>query len=186
MRQIAHRARNHVEARQPREQVTARQREAILDRMRWGATPGYADGADYGRLPAAYTADLPGRRAAPTPVAVRTLDPRVFGLWGQGFGSFGQARTDGNAASLSRQTSGFVLGADVRLESGFRVGVAGGSALGGALAEGPGAQAAFLTCLGGAVLALGVAALGRRTLQPVLQGGRGPSSAGLGAKGSLT
>ncbi|TXM64754.1 autotransporter outer membrane beta-barrel domain-containing protein [Methylobacterium sp. WL12] len=101
-------------------------REAILDRMRWGATPGYADGADYGRLPAAYTADLPGRRAAPTPVAVRTLDPRVFGLWGQGFGSFGEARTDGNAASLSRQTSGFVLGADVRLESGFRVGVAGG------------------------------------------------------------
>ena len=101
-------------------------REAILDRMRWGATPGYADGADYGRLPAAYTADLPGRRAAPVPVAVRTLDPRVFGLWGQGFGSFGEARTDGNAASLSRQTSGFVLGADVRLESGFRVGVAGG------------------------------------------------------------
>ena len=33
VRQIAHRARNHVEARQPREQVTARQREAILDRF---------------------------------------------------------------------------------------------------------------------------------------------------------
>ncbi|TXN39698.1 autotransporter outer membrane beta-barrel domain-containing protein [Methylobacterium sp. WL30] len=101
-------------------------REAILDRMRWGATPGFAEGADYGRLPAAYAADLPGRRAAPVPVAVRTLDPRVFGLWGQGFGSFGQARSDGNAASLSRQTSGFVLGADVRVESGFRLGVAGG------------------------------------------------------------
>ncbi|WP_375453785.1 autotransporter domain-containing protein [uncultured Methylobacterium sp.] len=101
-------------------------REAILDRMRWGATPGYADGADYGRLPAAYTADLPGRQAAPVPVPVRVLDPRVFGLWGQGFGSFGQARTDGNAAGLSRQTSGFVLGADARVESGFRFGVAGG------------------------------------------------------------
>jgi outer membrane autotransporter protein len=94
--------------------------------MRWGATPGYADEADYGRLPAAYTADLPGRQAAPIPVPVRVLDPRVFGVWGQGFGSFGQARTDGNAASLSRQTSGFVLGADARLESGFRLGVAGG------------------------------------------------------------
>src|ERR1700754_3287416 len=33
VRQIAHRARNHVEARQPREEVTARQREAILDRF---------------------------------------------------------------------------------------------------------------------------------------------------------
>ena len=33
VRQIAHRARNHVEARQPREQVSCRQREAILDRF---------------------------------------------------------------------------------------------------------------------------------------------------------
>jgi len=33
VRQIAHRARNHVEARQPREQASARQREAILDRF---------------------------------------------------------------------------------------------------------------------------------------------------------
>ena len=33
VRQIAHRARNHVEARQPREEVGVRQREAILDRF---------------------------------------------------------------------------------------------------------------------------------------------------------
>jgi len=33
VRQIAHRARNHVESRQPREQVSARQRDAILDRF---------------------------------------------------------------------------------------------------------------------------------------------------------
>lgn len=101
-------------------------REAILDRMRWGATPGLADGTDFGSLPATYTADLPGRAAPVTPVPVRVLDPRVFGVWGQGFGSFGEARSDGNAARLSRQTSGFVLGADARLESGFRLGVAGG------------------------------------------------------------
>ena len=47
VRQIAHRARNHVEARQPREQVTARQREAILDRfvLRGGVRrPAVADG----------------------------------------------------------------------------------------------------------------------------------------------
>lgn len=101
-------------------------REAILDRLRWGAAPGQSDGLNYGSLPATYTADLPGRRLAPTPVPVAVLDPRVFGLWGQGFGSFGNAGSDGNAASLSRQTSGFVIGADLRLEPGFRLGVAGG------------------------------------------------------------
>ncbi|MEG9457584.1 autotransporter domain-containing protein [Methylobacterium ajmalii] len=94
-------------------------REAILDRLRWSG----AATRDYGSLPATYTADLPGRAA---PVPVRVLDPRVFGLWGQGFGSFGQARTDGNAVTLNRDTAGFVLGADVRLESGIRLGVAGG------------------------------------------------------------
>ena len=101
-------------------------REAILDRLRWGSNPGFNEGANYGNLPAAYTADLPGRRQPPAVVPVKVLDPQVFGLWGQGFGSFGDVRSDGNAASLSRQTSGFVLGADVRLESGFRLGVAGG------------------------------------------------------------
>ncbi|KTS39037.1 autotransporter [Methylobacterium indicum] len=97
-------------------------REAILDRLRWS---GEAT-RDYGNLPATYTADLPGRRAPVAPVPVRVLDPRVFGLWGQGFGSFGQARNDGNAVTLNRDTAGFVLGADVRLESGLRLGVAGG------------------------------------------------------------
>ncbi len=97
-------------------------REAILDRLRWS---GEAT-RDYGTLPATYTADLPGRRAPVAPVPVRVLDPRVFGLWGQGFGSFGQARSDGNAVTLNRDTAGFVLGADLRLESGIRLGVAGG------------------------------------------------------------
>ena len=101
-------------------------REAILDRLRRGGTPGAAEVTDYGTLPAAYTADLPGRAAPVAPVPARVLDPQVFGLWGQGFGSFGQARGGGNAAGLSRQTSGFVLGADLRLETGFRLGVAGG------------------------------------------------------------
>jgi subtilase-type serine protease len=103
-------------------------REAILDRLRWGPTPGSVEAADYGLLPSAYTADLPGRAAAVAPVPMRVLDPRVFGVWGQGFGAFGEARSDGNAARLSRQTSGFVLGADARLENGLRIGVAGGYA----------------------------------------------------------
>lgn len=42
--------------------------------------------------------------------------------------------------------------------------MAAGSALGGALADGPGARAAFLVCVGGAALALTAAVVGRRTL----------------------
>ncbi|WP_246696903.1 autotransporter family protein [Methylobacterium planeticum] len=101
-------------------------REAILDRLRWGVTPGAADGLNYGNLPAAYTADLPGRAPPVVAVPARILDPRVFGLWGQGFGSFGEARGDGNAAGFSRQISGFALGADVRLENGIKLGAVGG------------------------------------------------------------
>ncbi|MET7243405.1 autotransporter domain-containing protein [Methylobacterium sp. EM32] len=97
-------------------------REAILDRLRWAGDAN----RDYGPLPATYTADLPGRAAPIAPVPVRVLDPRVFGLWGQGFGSVGRARSDGNAATLDRETVGFVLGADMRLENGITLGVAGG------------------------------------------------------------
>ncbi|MEL6063647.1 autotransporter family protein [Methylobacterium sp. DCY52] len=98
-------------------------REAVLDRLRWG-TPG--TGLDDGTLPAAYTADLPGRAPVVANVPVRTLDPQVFGLWGQGFGSFGTAEGGGNAFNLDRQIAGFAAGADVRLANGLRFGVVGG------------------------------------------------------------
>jgi outer membrane autotransporter protein len=98
-------------------------REAVLDRLRWG-NPG--TGLDYGALPAAYTADLPGRAPVVADVPVRTLDPQVFGLWGQGFGAFGTADGSGNAFDLDRQIAGFAAGADVRLPGGLRVGVVGG------------------------------------------------------------
>jgi MFS family permease len=52
------------------------------------------------------------------------------------------------------------------LNSGLGVGVAVGSALGGRLVDGPGARAAFLTSLVGALLALAVGLAGRRTLRP--------------------
>ncbi len=61
-------------------------REAILDRLRWAGDAT----RDYGSLPATYTADLPGRAAPIAPVPVRGARSRVFGLWGQGFGSFGR------------------------------------------------------------------------------------------------
>ena len=52
------------------------------------------------------------------------------------------------------------------LNSGLGVGVAVGSALGGAVVDGPGARTAFLVCLGGALLALLAGVAGRRTLTP--------------------
>lgn len=61
----------------------------------------------------------------------------------------------------SSRTEGFTW-----LNSGLGIGVAVGSALGGALADGPGARAAFLTCLAGALLALAAAVAGRSTLAP--------------------
>lgn len=97
-------------------------REAVLDRLRGAGN----EVRDARRLPATDTADLPGRTAPVASVPARILDPRVFGLWGQGFGSFGQARGDGNAATLNRDIAGFVLGADLRLETGITLGVAGG------------------------------------------------------------
>jgi len=98
-------------------------REAVLDRLRWGNPGG---GLDYGSLPSTYTADLPGRQPVVANVPVRTLDPQVFGLWGQGFGAFGTADGGGNAFNLDRQIAGFAAGADVRLPSGLRFGVVGG------------------------------------------------------------
>jgi MFS family permease len=61
----------------------------------------------------------------------------------------------------SARTEGFTW-----LNSGLGIGVAAGSALGGWLADGPGARTAFLVCLAGALLALGVGLAGRRTLRP--------------------
>ncbi|MCJ2013203.1 autotransporter domain-containing protein [Methylobacterium sp. J-076] len=100
-------------------------REAILDRLRWGTTPGAASGLNFGTLPAAYTADLPSRRPLISAVPMQTLDPTVVGVWGQGFGAFGSA-SGGNALGLDRTLAGFAAGLDVRLPSGIKLGVVGG------------------------------------------------------------
>ena len=62
---------------------------------------------------------------------------------------------------VAARTEGFTW-----LNSGIGVGVAAGSAVGGALADGPGARTAFLTCLVGAVAALAVSVARRGTLVP--------------------
>jgi subtilase-type serine protease len=102
-------------------------REAILGRVRAMGAPTFG-GLGLGptaSVDAAYAADLPGRRGT-TPVPVRTLDPRVFALWGQGLGSFGATGSDGNAGRLTRETGGFVVGADATLDGITRFGLAAG------------------------------------------------------------
>ncbi|MFI4994651.1 MAG: autotransporter domain-containing protein [Hyphomicrobiales bacterium] len=103
-------------------------REAILDRLNQPAEPSTLGAAI--PMTGAYAADLPsGKGPALAPVSVQMYQPHLFGLWGQGFGNWGHTSTDRNAASLKRDTGGFVAGADVTrsLWNGiFRLGLAGG------------------------------------------------------------
>ncbi|MBV9075962.1 MAG: autotransporter domain-containing protein [Methylobacteriaceae bacterium] len=104
-------------------------RETLLDRVRGSFAPtinGLASLGPNASLPAAFAADLPGRRAAPTPVPTGIIDPRVVTIWGQGFGSFGSTDRTFNTARLTRDVSGFVIGADATIDGIYRLGVAGG------------------------------------------------------------
>jgi outer membrane autotransporter protein len=104
-------------------------REAILDRLSQPlATPllGVAS-----TMTGAYAADLPTRKGPPVaPIDVRMYQPRLFDLWGQGFGDWGRAKGDGNAASFDRSTGGFIIGGDASAigfaGSEWRLGAAGG------------------------------------------------------------
>ncbi len=78
-------------------------REAVLDRLRWDAAPGARPGDG--------------------------LESAVS-LWGQGLGSVGCVRADGNAAGVSRHSAGFLLGLDARVGTSLgalRMGAVGGS-----------------------------------------------------------
>ncbi|MCJ2089588.1 autotransporter-associated beta strand repeat-containing protein [Methylobacterium sp. E-005] len=120
--------------------------EAILDHLRFGESNGFA-GPDLGgpgltgtigqrfapgtTLPAMYSADVAGDQAVGL-LSVRPVTPN-YALWGQGFGSFGNTASNGNAAHLTRQTGGFVLGGETGfgvlsdgLFDDLRVGVAAG------------------------------------------------------------
>jgi outer membrane autotransporter protein len=99
-------------------------REAILTRLRQPLTSGVPTFVQ-GSYGAAYAADAP--EAAPQPVAVvPSFEPGRFTLWGEGFGSWGHARSNGNAAGLETSTGGFILGADAQVSDAFRFGLAGG------------------------------------------------------------
>ncbi len=63
--------------------------------------------------------------ASSGPVSVAP-DTDRFAVWGQGFGSLGRWRGDGNAAGLDRSTGGFIAGADAFAFDTWRFGVFGG------------------------------------------------------------
>ncbi|MBV9431807.1 MAG: autotransporter domain-containing protein [Hyphomicrobiales bacterium] len=104
-------------------------REAILDRLSQPlATPLLSVAST---MTAAYASDLPTRKGPPVaPIEVRMYQPRLFDLWGQGFGDWGRGKGNGNAASFDRSTGGFIIGGDVSAigfaGSEWRLGAAGG------------------------------------------------------------
>ena len=104
-------------------------RDAILDRLSGpGDTPVLGAATT---MTGAYAADLPTRKGPQlAPVEVRMYQPHLFGLWGQGFGDWGTTSSDNNAAKLTRDTGGFIIGADTTIGTGWsgvwRLGVAGG------------------------------------------------------------
>ncbi len=77
-----------------------------------------------GKVQAAYAADSLSRQV--DLIQYPTLDSRVFALWGEGFGSWGKIRSDGNAGSVSTSRGGFILGADATIDGDYRFGIAGG------------------------------------------------------------
>lgn len=54
-----------------------------------------------------------------------------FGLWGQGFGSWSQQASNGNASGMDRSIGGFLMGGDALVWDNMRFGVLGGYARSG-------------------------------------------------------
>ena len=103
-------------------------REAILDRLSGPLETPLLGVAS--TMTGAYAADLPSRKGPVlAPVAVQMVQPRLFGLWAQGFGDWGKTNGDNNAAKLTRDTGGFIIGADAERQffnGDWRFGIAGG------------------------------------------------------------
>jgi outer membrane autotransporter protein len=125
---------------------------AILDRLNQPGAPPVLGAAV--ETTATYAADLPSRKGKVAPVAVQMYQPRMFDFWGQGFGDWGRVSSDGNAASLSRTTGGFVLGGDVSatnfMGGDWRVGLAGGYTNDQITVNQRGSSATFESVFGGA------------------------------------
>lgn len=58
--------------------------------------------------------------------AVSAASAESFAFWARGFGSWGQTRGDGNAASLTRSANGLVAGFDIAAAQDARIGITAG------------------------------------------------------------
>jgi fibronectin-binding autotransporter adhesin len=58
--------------------------------------------------------------------AISAAPAESFALWARGFGSWGQTRGDGNAASLTRSSNGFTAGLDIAAAQDARIGITAG------------------------------------------------------------
>ncbi|WP_153100663.1 autotransporter outer membrane beta-barrel domain-containing protein [Paraburkholderia hayleyella] len=99
-------------------------RDAVTDRLRQASTP------DADSLAALNASAAACKTAAASDLAAsaacNTTPSRVTSVWGQTYGSQGRLGSDGNAASVDRSSTGFIVGADTALNETWRVGVASG------------------------------------------------------------
>jgi outer membrane autotransporter protein len=103
-------------------------REAILDRLDQMFDPS-SPGPDSNLVGVHSAGSPPGNHPDFALARAQAPEPHLSGFWGQGFGYWGENRSDGNAASLSRSTGGFVLGADAPIAGWgglWRIGFAAG------------------------------------------------------------
>ena len=111
-------------------------RDAVLDRTRQGLAPASGPLAALASGAASCDNDALDERQdkQQDDAATRTrshndcsVKPRLTPVvWGQAYGSQGRLGSDGNAASVDRSSTGFVVGADTALNDTWRVGAAGG------------------------------------------------------------
>ncbi|CAN7151498.1 autotransporter domain-containing protein [Bosea sp. LjRoot90] len=96
-------------------------RAAVNDRLR--SAFGAVGAAPMATLNYGFTADLAPAVKGPMP---KLPSAERFAVWGQGYGSWGKIKSDGNAASLSHSTGGLLVGADVAAFDSLRFGVVAG------------------------------------------------------------
>lgn len=105
-------------------------RDTLIERLRsqTGAPTGAGAALSTGGLVASYasTGKAPSAASAAITKALAPTPEPAYSLWSQGYGNFGRAWSDGNVATASQSTGGFLIGADAHLGSDWRVGVAGG------------------------------------------------------------
>jgi fibronectin-binding autotransporter adhesin len=103
--------------------------QTILDHLRFGeggfGGTGIAGAAPGARLPATFTADIPGRPPVISTVPVQVVSS-TYALWGHAFGGYGTTATTAGSYRTTRDLGGFVVGIETGLSGGWKAGVAAG------------------------------------------------------------